>query len=633
MNNVQFKYSNLSRIKEIIKKYVVKREESKKFKGRPSFDKPWEKGMLFTPKKINIPEVPYAYMVLKRPRFNATRNFLVCHEATIGDDEMLYKAYQLAKALKERGIKKGDNVCLSMNEAIEASIVEAACSFIGAVSINLPSNSSKDGIKEFLQEFNCKYYFVSDEYRKMAEEATIDIPDLKKCIVPTGLSFKGLNNLSNETIEWLSRCKDERPLESNEETYESVYKSGCESKITNVIEKLKIDDPAKVLFTSGTTGKPKPILLSNGNINAELIRLKNQTHMNLGPKGVCLKVVADMYPYGNIVSKWFPMFVGKCVGLTPTLNARNADYYLYKYLPVFVQAIPSFFRNLRGNEIVRKLGLKFMKYAVSGGEKYETEDKKEDNAFLKEMGSPAVIQDGAGVSEGVACATTAVGSKYNIESVGRPMVGVNIKIIEDDDTKPYIECQEKTYNENGLICYSGATIMLGYYNQPEKTSKVTYYDEYGNRWYVSDAIGHIDEKGYLYIVARKARCFTAYDEENGQAYKLSPEEVESVLASNPITKDVVALPMTIRDENGIENKVVKLYVRLEDGQVLTDGQKDQILECCRNSKLAKCSIPRKIVQWTGDWPRLNGEGSKINYKALQEYSDAEENEFVKSKRL
>ena len=192
MNHIQFKYSNLEKLKQIIKAYVVKREESKKFKGRPSFDKPWEKGMLFTPKSITIPEVPYALLALNRPKFYSTKEALLCHEASISVDEAKVKAYRMAKALKKRGIKKGDYVCLSMNESIEASIAEAACSFIGAVSVNIPSNASVEGIRDYLQFCDCKYYFVSDQYRKDAEQAAHSFSNLNLCVASTDLSFRNL---------------------------------------------------------------------------------------------------------------------------------------------------------------------------------------------------------------------------------------------------------------------------------------------------------------------------------------------------------------------------------------------------------------------------------------------------------
>ena len=87
--------------------------------------------------------------------------------------------------------------------------------------------------------------------------------------------------------------------------------------------------------------------------------------------------------------------------------------------------------------------------------------------------------------------------------------------------------------------------------------------------------------------------------------------------------------MTKTDENGVSNNFIKLYVKTPDDSELTDAQKEEILEYFRNSKLAKCSIPRKISQWTGEWPRLNGESSKINYRLLQEISDDEEKENKK----
>ncbi len=603
-------------------RYVMHR---KSLEGYPSFDKPWEKGTPFTPKNITIPKTPYAALALTDAKFNVMDDAMICHEAHIKRTEMYEKSYALAKSLKQKGIRKGDFVCLSMDDTIEASIVEAACSFIGAVSVNIPSNASREGIKDFLNRFNCKYYFISDKYRKDAEAAAAEIGNIDMCICSSNMSFKNSENLCKETIDWLNRCSDNRELLPNQTTLEEFMKYG-QSYNGNVMEELNPDDPAKILFTSGTSGPPKPILLSNGNINAELIRMSNYTHMKLGPKGNVLKIVADMYPYGDLVSKWLPIYIGKTVCLTPALNANNADFYIYFYEPTYVFGIPDFYRELKKYDSIKEKGLKFFKYLISGGAKYKTSEKEEDNKFLESVGCNKKILDGAGAGEIAAGATAHTELKYNIESVGKPLVGMNVKIIEDNDFIPIEERKELKYNESGLICWGGETLMLEYYGMPEKTAESIYTDEYGRRWFVSDAIGHLDENGSLYITSRKARCFTAVDEETGKAYKLSPEEVESVLADSQFKGECVALRMTIKEDNGTSNNVVKLYVKTEDGSELTEEQKEEILNYFKNSKLAKCSIPRKIVQWNDEWPRLNGEGSKINYRLLQEISDEEEKE-------
>ena len=629
MNHIQITYLNIKKIKEIAKKYILDKLGSRKFKGYPSFDKPWEKGTLFVPKKIKIPTIPYALLALTDAKFNVMENALACHEAHISREDLKYKGYILAKALKQKGVQKGEFICMSMNDTIEASIVETACSLIGAVSVNLPSNASKEGLKDFLNKFKCKHYFVSDQYRKIAEDASMDIEGIQMCICPSDLSFRGLDNLSRETIEWLNKCKDERELLPNEETLEAFMEHSKEYK-GNVIEKLEVNAPAKVLFTSGTSGAPKPILLSNGNINAELIRMANYTHMNLGAKGIALKVVDDMYPYGDIVSKWLTIFVGKEVGLTPALTSSNADYYIYLYMAPYIFGIPDFYHELKKYDSIREKGLKFWKYLISGGAKYPTAEKVADNEFLHSVGCDKNVLDGAGAGEIAAGATAHTELKYNIESVGKPIVGMNVKIIEDDETKPLNECKELKYDESGLICWGGDTLMLEYFGMPEKTAESIYTDEFGRRWFVSDAIGHIDKKGNLYITSRKARCFTSFDEETGKAFKLSPEDVESVLATSPFGLESVALRMNVTNDNGITNNVVKLYVRSKDDVTVTDEQKEEILNYFRNSKLAKCCIPQKIVQWVGDWPRLNGEGSKIDYRTMQELSDEEEKNVNKA---
>lgn len=621
---INFKYINFQKIKESLQNYVLDKKRSKEISGYASIDRPWEKRAYFVTKKIVVPDEPFINLILNRPLFNRTEGVLRCHEAIITDEKYNEEVLKCKNSLLAKGVKKGDIVCLCMNETIETMVIEGAINLIGAISANLPSNASVLGIKEYIKNFNTKFIFASDQYFEKVDEATKDT-DIERVVVPTGYSYRGMEKLSTETIEWINSNKIDVTENEKTKRYESFLDEGIGFVTTENIE-VHASDPAKILFTSGSTGSPKAILLSNGNISAELIRLKNQTHMNLGTKGVCLKVVADMYPYGDIVSKFFPIYVGKCVGLTPTLNETNAFYYMDLYKPPFVQGIPSFYFSMENDKRFEETGLSYFKYAVSGGEKYETNAKRRSNEFLKRMGSSAVILDGSGAGELVACTTTAVGSKYNIESVGKPMVGLNVKIIDEDSAEKLDDAKELKYNENGLICYSGETLMLEYYNNPEKTKENIFYDSEGKKWFATDGIGHMDENGYLYIIGRKARCFIAYDE-NGSAYKISPEEIENIIKQCEEVEECAVVSFNQSTDESTVRKVPKVYLRLRPGCEFSEELEDKIVNLCKNSTLPTCSVPKIVKEWIGDWPRINE--TKVDYKKIQQISDEEEKERIR----
>ena len=610
---MKMNFINISKLEEL-KNVVIDKFNSRHFTGFASIDRPWEKMKFLVPKQIEIPDISYIELIFNRTKFNSCDNVLQCHEASITMQNFKEEVYRYAKALKQMGVKKGDIVPLCMNEVIEASIFEGALNLIGAVSANIPSNLTSTGLKSYLQKFNAQLLIASDSYYEKSLNAIEEKNNIKCIVVPNGNSFKEIKKLSEETNELISASN--KIFEENENVIllDSFLKKADE--IENIkFEKMSGSIPAKILFTSGSTGEPKSIVLTNKNIVTELIRLKNQTHMQLGPKGVCLKVVSDIYPYGNIISKYFPIYVGKTVGLTPLLNNKNAYYYMDLYKPPFVQGIPSFYFSLENDDRFKKDGMSYLKYAVSGGEKYETTAKERTNAFFKTVGSSAVILDGAGAGEIVACATTAVGSKYNINSVGKPMVGINVKII-DENTK-----QELKYGQDGLICYSGDTVMQGYYQDEENTSKNIFVDENNIKWFVTDGIGHIDEKGYLYIIGRKARCFITYDN-TGSAYKVYPESVEGILKNSQEIEEC-AVVYTDSSDRGKEPVA---YLKLRPEYVLTEYLKNKIIIFCKNSDLPDCSIPYIINEWQGEFPRIND--TKVDYNKIQNIS----NDIMKDSR-
>lgn len=594
---INFKYINFERIKGL-RKYVLDKVGSKKFTGYASIDRPWEKGFTKIFANPKIPDMSFNEFFARRSEFHSCDDAMLCHERVISKKELEQKVNEYATAFVSMGVKKGDIVPICLPPFAESVIMFRALNTIGAVATNLHSTSSIESIKNYLNKFNSNLIITTNQNAKLLNEDQTRKKDLKTIYVPFEDAFKTDKKLSNETKEYIEKHDCEMENNANLISLQSFEERGKHNTITNW-PKMASSDPAIILFTSGTSGEQKPIVLTNKNLIAEMIYLKNTTHMQLGPKGVALQTVSFGYPYGFVISTLFAMYVGKTVGLTPMLNQYNTDFYINMYKPMYIQAMPLFYSNL----MAQNVDLSSVKYAVTGGSKMTDAVKRDFNKYAKEHGSTAKIRDGIGAGEVVACATTSVGGKYVLESVGRPLIGTNVKIVSEETG------EEVKYGETGILCFSGENVMQEYFDLEKETMEAKKTDSNGRPWIYTDTYAKMDEKGYIYVLGRKARCFITYDSE-GSSYKVYCDQVQSVIGQFEGIKDCVVVQCEMD-----RNVVPVAYIILENPNLDIEQYKNKIIEYCNNSGLDKCAVPVRY-EFVENFPIH--ESGKPNYAELEE---------------
>ena len=308
-----------------------------------------------------------------------------------------------------------------------------------------------------------------------------------------------------------------------------------------------------ILYTSGTTGSPKAVLITNENIISSGIYMKNSIGeaMNKGKK--CLVCVDFSYPYGSLTSALMTLMSKKEAILTPGLNAKNFYTFLQRK-PNYIFGIPSICNIMLNDPEINKMDLSFLQVFISGGDFLSPKKSTELLEFLKRHGSNASICNGSGNAETTGANTNAVGIKYNPMSVGKPLVGTNVKIISPETG------EELKYNEVGYICYSGKHVFKEYFNDKKTTSKVKKYDQKGVCWYITDTLGFIDEEGYAHIVGRD-RDFIITFGETGSAYKIYCNMVQESIASINFIDSCVVVGVS----DSTRDKVGYAFVKLKSG--------------------------------------------------------------------
>ena len=208
-----------------------------------------------------------------------------------------------------------------------------------------------------------------------------------------------------------------------------------------------------------------------------------------------------------------------------------------------------------------------------------------------------------GSTEMIAGATIMYDSCYVPDSVGIPMVRVNCKIAD-----PQSGC-ELSYFEEGEICFSGETMMLGYYNNSDATDEIVRLDKRGTRWLHTGDLGYMDENGALYVTGRIKRIIMTNDSE-GQVTKLFPDRIERAIYSHSAVE--LCCVIGIPDEKRINYP--KAYVVLKDEKTDKNLITEELLQICRKN-LPDYMVPDEI-EYRSELPRTSR--GKIDFRALEE---------------
>lgn len=593
-------YRNL-RVYNIIPGVKYRLMKGKSLTGYASIDRPWAmQKEEYKIKEKNLLE----HFTNNRSKLLACKEAFKCYDQTVTWEAFEQMVDKYTRALAASNIGQDDVVPICTQSIVESVALFFAADSLGASTFFIdPDDTSIENINKYLNRFNAKIAFTSTKYVENLRKAIIGTSLTNVVAISPKESMPKDKELSNYTKEYIEKNDAEVTYDETVISLDNFVKKG--STFTGEIKKCEDNDHvALITSTSGTSGEPKLVKLSRNNIMHEMEFLKRTTHLDFGPKGVNLQVVSFKYPYGFVISTLVTLFAGKTSGLSPDITPENYVKFIEMYHPTYIHAIPTFFKNMVKDKRLENMDLSFLKFAVSGGDFYDYNSIVEANNFFEKHNSKAKIKNGFGSAEATACVTAATVGKYNAESVGKPLNGINVKIVDKDGN-------EVPYGHLGTICYSGKNVMLEYDSNQEETDKVKISDKDGVEWIVSDSIGFVDVEGFVYISDRERNLFTTYGK-NGGAFKVYPNGVRLVINTIEGVEDslIVKKPDPKRD------LVPYAFIKIKEGY----NQKEvlnRVKEIC-SKQLNKSAVPvgYDIV------PEFKvKESGKINYKLYEKMAE------------
>ena len=553
---------------------------------------PWTKYYKKEDRKIKIEDISIYQMLVKN---NASRdkNVAINYYGTlITYKELFYKINQVANAFRSQGIRRGDIVTICMPNTPEALIAFYAINKIGAVANMIHPLSGEQEIKNYLISTHSVMLIMIDIcYEKVKN--VIKETDVYKTIVTSASDSMGF--LLTFGYQVTQGYKIKKPKRSEEYVYwKDFIRKGLNYRDTVEITVGK-DTPAVILHSGGTTGNPKGIVLSNGNFNALSTQAKI-VFSEVGPKDKVLAIMPIFHGFGLGVSINAPLALGCEVILVPQFNAKKFDKLLEKYKPNILFGVPTLFEALI-NTNNEHLNLSMVKYVISGGDSLSPALERRINVFLTNHKARVQISQGYGMTESLAAVAVAFGKANKPGSIGIPLPSNYIKIV-----KPRTQ-DEVPYGEDGEICISGPTVMLGYLDNEKETNEMLQIHKDGLIWLHTGDMGTMDEDGVIFYRQRIKRMIIS------SGYNIYPAHVEQVIEEHPavLKCTVVGIPHPYKIE------VPKAYIVLKNGYKPLSVRKS-IREHCKKN-LAAYAIPYEF-EYRKSLPKtLIG---KVDFKKLQE---------------
>ncbi len=481
--------------------------------GYPSVDKPWLK--YYSKEAINM-QIPHKTMyqfAWEKNKENLQEVAYTYYGKKTTYGEFFEKVKRTAQAFLDKGVQQGDIVTIMSMHTPETIISIYALNYIGAVSNLVYMTLSAQEIFETLKNTASKMLLVLETAlsRVNTIKDNIDIPVVVLPIADS-MPFR---------LRMLYNLKELRKLKNAwQDGYLSFLEFSEESGRKDNIEYAgNSKDLAVIVYTSGTTGDPKGVMMSNFNLNALVVQDTNG--LLIFERGK--EVLFILPPFIGFGVSHMHLFLcgGINMHLQINLDAYDIAKQLFRINPYCFVTGPSFIEGILKH---RDGNLSNLKYLIFGGGGISTEEEEQLNNKMASSNSSAKVALGYGMTEASSTLCTNFVEIAKKGSVGIPFLLPNVKVVD-----PETNC-EVPYGNEGELLFNTPGLMMGYYKNSEATAETIVEDENGERWLKTGDLGVVDPDGFVYIKGRIKRIFITRGKDNF-AYKLFPQRIEELIMS------------------------------------------------------------------------------------------------------
>ncbi|MEA3471298.1 MAG: AMP-binding protein, partial [Thermodesulfobacteriota bacterium] len=338
---------------------------------------------------------------------------------------------------------------------------------------------------------------------------------------------------------------------------------------------VNADDLAVILYSGGTTGAPKGVMLSNLNFISEGMQAAAWGNFSSEDSILTSLPLFHGFGLGVCVNAIF-MGGGKCI-MTPTSKPDSIAKLIKTEKPTFIVGVPTLYESLSRSKNFRGADLSHLKAAFSGADTLPRRVKEDFEARVRKCGGKIKLLEGYGLTEAVTAIMATPLTDYREGSIGIPYPDILAKIVKKGTA------EEAPVGEDGELCIYGPPVMLGYLGEPEETAQTLIKHADGKIWLHTGDIVSMDEDGFFYYKLRLKRMIKS------AGMNVYPGQVEEVLLNHP---DVEAA-CVIGTPDRYQGERVKGFVVLKEPSKAGKEMEEILIDHCRKS-LISWSCPYEV---------------------------------------
>lgn len=499
-----------------------------------------------------------------------------------------------ARSLRTIGVREGDAVTIAMPNCPQAIAMFYAVNRVGAIANMIHPLSSEKEIEFYINESQSVTVVTLDQFYSKIESIRQNT-----CVV--NVVIASIRDELTKPVKAGYMLTEGRKIEKIPDDapvirWKQFIKLGT-SCFWNYKVNRGADDPAVILYSGGTTGTTKGILLTNGNFNA-LAKQIIAVNPMFRPGDKMLAAMPLFHGFGlGVCIHTMMANGGRCV-LVPRFTAKSYAKLITKYKCSFIAGVPTLYEALLRLPSMEKADLSSLKGVFSGGDSLSVELKKKFDKFLYDHNSVVQIREGYGTTETVTACCLTPPHMAKEGSIGLPFPDTYIKIV-----KPGTD-EELPYGEEGEILLAGPTVMKEYIKHPDETAQTLRQHADGLTWVYTGDLGYMDSDGFVFFKGRMKRMIIS------SGYNIYPAQLENILDAHELVhmSCIIGVPDPYRMQR------VKAFVMLKPGVPANDETREKILSYCRKN-IAKYAMPREL-EFREELPKtLVG---KVAYRKLEE---------------
>ncbi len=508
--------------------------------------------------------------------------------------KMLQDIEQCAKALRTIGVREGDAVTIALPNCPQAIQCFYAVNRVGAVANMIHPLSSEKEIEFYLNESGSVTVITLDQFygkieaiRQNTKVVNVVLASIKDELSPM---IKAGYMLTQ------GRKMEKIPEDAPVIRWADFLKLG-NACFWNYTVQRAAEDPAVVLYSGGTTGTTKGIVLTNLNFNALAAQIVGVNQMfRPGDKMLAAMPLFHGFGLGVCIHSMLANG-GRCI-LVPRFTAASYAKLITKYRCNFIAGVPTLYEALLRLPSMEKADLSCLKGVFSGGDSLSVELKKKFDKFLYDHKAVIQVREGYGTTETVTACCLTPPHMAKEGSIGLPFPDTYIKIVKPDTD------EELPYGEEGEILLAGPTVMKEYLHHPDETAHTLRKHADGLTWVYTGDLGMMDADGFVFFKGRIKRMIIS------SGYNIYPAQLENILDGHELIQMscIIGVPDPYRMQR------VKAFVTLKPGVPANEETKNNILEYCKKY-IAKYALP-KDIEFRDELPKtLVG---KVAYRKLEE---------------